>query len=137
MISIVAPVYNVEKFLPQFIDSILAQSYKEFELLLVDDCGTDKSSSICKDYEKKDKRIRVIKQDHNGGLAKARNRGIAEAKGEYIMFADSDDYLAPDALEVSIKLLDETNADISYAGYYTDREGTIRRNKFRQAKKKV
>lgn len=136
MISIVAPVYNVEKFLPQFIDSVLAQSYKEFELLLIDDCGTDKSSAICKDYEQKDKRIRVIKQAHNGGVAKARNRGIAEAKGEYIMLADSDDYLTPNALEISIKLLTETNADISYAGYYTDCEGKIKQKKFKQAKKR-
>ena len=136
MISIVAPVYNVEKYLEQFIESILKQTYTEFELLLVDDCGTDASSEICRKFEKKDNRIRVIKQPCNGGVAKARNRGIAEARGEYIMLADSDDYLASNALEVSMRLMNETKADITYAGFYMDREGIIEKKKFRNAKRK-
>lgn len=136
MISIVAPVYNVEKYLEQFIESILKQTYTEFELLLVDDCGTDASSEICRKFEKKDNRIRVIKQPCNGGVAKARNRGIAEARGEYIMLADSDDYLASNALEVSMRLMNETGVDITYAGFYLDREGIVEKKKFRNTKKK-
>ena len=136
MISIIAPVFNVEKYLVQFIDSILQQTYKEFELLLVDDCGTDGSSEICRKFEQIDNRIRVIRQSCNGGVAKARNRGIVEARGEYIMLADSDDYLAPNALEVSMKLMSETKADITYAGFYMDREGKIEKKKFRHAKRR-
>lgn len=135
MISIVAPVYNVKPYLSQFIDSVLSQTYTDFELILVDDCGTDGSGELCQEYAKIDRRIRVIKQPRNGGVSKARNRGLSEANGDYIMFADSDDYLAPRALEITYHLLISTNTDIAYGGFYTDCEGVIRRKKYRLYKK--
>lgn len=135
MISIVAPVYNVEKYLKKFIESILEQTYKDFELLLISDCPTDNSLSICENYELKDNRIRVIKQGKNGGVAKARNRGLLEAKGDYIMLADSDDYLPKDALTTLINLLEETKADMAMGGFFLDIDGEIKRKKFRDFKK--
>lgn len=135
MISLIAPVYNVEKYLPKFLESVLCQTFREFELLLVTDCPTDSSLEICEEYARKDHRIRVIAQPYNEGAAKARNRGLSEAKGEYIMFADSDDYLAADALEVSLNLLEKENVDIAYGGFYIDRDGEVSQKKFRGAKK--
>ena len=90
--SVIVPVYNVEKYLHRCVDSILAQSYSDFEVLLVDDGSMDKSGTICDDYALKDNRIRVFHQA-NAGVSAARNKGIDEAKGEYVVFVDSDDYL--------------------------------------------
>lgn len=135
MITIVAPVYNVEKYLKKFIESVLNQTYKNFELLLITDCPTDDSLSICESYALKDNRIRVIKQEKNGGVAKARNRGLSEVKGDYIMLADSDDYLPNDALEILLSLLNKTNSDMVMGGFYLDIEGEIRKKKFRAFKR--
>lgn len=90
MISIIVPVYKVEQYLPYCINSILAQSFSDFELILVDDGSPDACPAICDEYARKDSRIRVVHQK-NGGLSAARNTGIAEAKGEYLCFVDSDD----------------------------------------------
>lgn len=136
MISIVAPVYNVKPYLSQFIDSVLSQTYKDFELILVDDCGTDGSGELCQEYAKMDRRIRVIKQPQNGGVSKARNRGLSEVKGDYIMLADSDDYLDSRALEITYHLLISTNTDIAYGGFYTDCDSVIKKKKFRLYKRK-
>lgn len=91
-ISIIVPVYKVEQFLPRCIDSILNQTFTDFELILVDDGSPDNCGRICDEYAKKDSRIRVIHKE-NGGVSSARNIGINEAKGKYIMFCDSDDYV--------------------------------------------
>ena len=135
MITIVAPVYNVEKYLKKFIESVLNQTYKDFELLLITDCPTDNSLSICKSYALQDNRIKVIKQEKNGGVAKARNRGLSEAKGDYIMLADSDDYLPEDALDTLINLLYKTKADMAMGGFFLDIEGEIKRKHFKAFKK--
>lgn len=95
--SVIVPVYNVEKYLHRCVDSILAQSYSDFEVLLVDDGSIDKSGAISDDYALKDNRIRVFHQA-NAGVSAARNKGIDEAKGEYVIFVDSDDYLLVDRL---------------------------------------
>lgn len=118
MISIVAPVYNVEKYLEQFIESVLHQTYTDFELVLVEDCATDGSLQICKRYAAQDARIRVLAQSVNSGVAKARNRGMDETKGEYITLADSDDYLPDNALEILYTKMLESDADIVYGGFY-------------------
>lgn len=97
-ISIIVPVYNVEKFLPQCLDSILAQTYTDYELILVDDGSKDRSPTICDDYAARDNRISVVHKS-NGGVSAARNTGIEAARGEYITFIDSDDYISPDYLE--------------------------------------
>lgn len=97
LFSIIVPIYKTEIFLPQCIDSILNQSFKDFELILVNDGSPDDSGSICDEYQKKDKRISVIHKE-NGGVSDARNRGILAATGKYIWFIDSDDYMVESAL---------------------------------------
>ncbi len=94
-VSIIVPVYKAEAYLPRCIDSILSQSYSDFELLLIDDRGPDKSGEICDKYAKKDKRIKVIHKERNEGASSARNTGLDAATGEYIMFCDSDDTVSP------------------------------------------
>lgn len=90
LISVIVPVYNVEKYLPRCIDSILAQTFKNFELLLIDDGSKDKSGEICDEYAKKDNRIKVFHKE-NGGVSSARNIGLDNANGEWICFCDADD----------------------------------------------
>ena len=94
-ISIIVPVYKVEQFLPQCIDSILAQSFADFELILVDDGSPDNCPAICDEYAARDSRISVTHQK-NGGLSSARNAGIAKSSCEYLCFIDSDDLLSPE-----------------------------------------
>lgn len=119
--SIVVPVYNVEKFLDKCIESLINQTYKNIEILLVNDGSTDKSLSICKSYEKKDKRIKVINKK-NGGLSDARNVGISNAKGEYIMLVDSDDYIELDSCEKLLKYC-KKGADIIAGNAYRITDG--------------
>ena len=105
MISIIVPVYNAERFLNKCIDSILLQSFRNFELLLIDDGSTDNSGAICDEYARKDSRIRVFHQS-NKGVSSARNSGIENASGDWIMFVDADDWIEPDCLEVCSKYFD-------------------------------
>ena len=97
-ISIIVPVYKVEEYLSQCIDSILVQTFTNFELLLVDDGSPDRCGEMCEEYAQKDERIRVFHQE-NAGVSTARNKGLAEAYGKYIVFVDSDDYILPAYLE--------------------------------------
>ncbi len=97
-ISILVPVYNTELYLGRCIDSILCQSFTDFELLLIDDGSTDNSGAICDEYAEKDNRIRVFHKE-NGGVSSARNKGIKESVGKFLVFADSDDLLRPQHLE--------------------------------------
>ena len=92
-ISVIVPVYNVEKYLCSCIDSILAQTFTDFELLLIDDGSRDKSGEICDEYANKDCRVKVFHKE-NGGVSSARNLGIDESKGEYLFFVDSDDIIS-------------------------------------------
>lgn len=116
-VSIIVPIYNVEKYLNKCVDSILNQTFKDFELILVDDGSTDNCGKICDEYEKLDNRIRVIHKE-NGGLSDARNKGIDESNSEFISFVDSDDYISEDMYEVLYNNLEKENADISVCGYY-------------------
>ncbi len=104
LISVIVPVYNVEKYLRDCLDSIVNQSYKNIEIILVDDGSKDKSGEICDEYAKNDDRIRVFHKE-NGGAASARNLGIDNAKGDYLGFVDSDDYIAPDMYEKLLETL--------------------------------
>lgn len=97
MLSIIIPVYNVEAYLVRCLDSVLNQKNADFEILLVNDGATDSSGAICEDYARRDNRIHLINKE-NGGLSSARNAGIRQAQGEYLLFLDSDDYLVPDVL---------------------------------------
>ena len=112
LISVIVPVYNVENYLDKSIGSILAQTYQNLELILVDDGSKDASGAMCDAWRAKDARIRVIHQT-NGGQALARNHGIDEAAGAYLAFIDSDDWIAPDYLETLYRLLQEHRAEIS------------------------
>lgn len=113
-ISIIVPVYNVEKYLKKCIDSILSQTYTNLDIILVNDGSTDNSGMICEDYAKKDKRITVIHKK-NGGLSSARNAGLDIAKGEYIGFVDSDDFIADNMYEILYHSIIDYNCDISIA----------------------
>lgn len=96
-VSILVPIYNVEKYLPRCIESVLSQDFRDYELILVDDGSPDQCPQICDEYAKKDSRIKVVHKK-NGGLVSARLAGFMEARGEYLMFLDSDDYLYPYAI---------------------------------------
>lgn len=110
-ISVVVPIYNTEKYLKRCIDSILNQSYTDFEVLLINDGSTDKSAQICEEYALKDKRVKVINKQ-NGGLSSARNVGIDNAQYDYICFVDSDDWLDTDLFSHCINILKENDCDI-------------------------
>lgn len=116
LISIIVPVYKVEDYIDQCINSILHQSYKNWELILVDDGSPDTCGSICDDFATKDKRIKVIHKE-NGGLSDARNAGINIARGNYITFIDSDDYIHEDYLKDMIDIVLMYQADIVQVGY--------------------
>lgn len=105
-ISIIVPVYNVEPFLRRCVDSILAQTFTDFELILVDDGSTDNSGAICDEYSEKDARIRAIHKQ-NGGVSSARNVGIDAANGKYLLFCDGDDFVAPNWAEILVDCITE------------------------------
>lgn len=113
MISIIVPVYKAEKFLHRCVDSILDQSYTDFELLLINDGSPDNSGAICDEYAAKDSRVRVFHKE-NGGVSSARNLGLDNAKGEWVAFVDSDDWIDPIYLE---KLIKDINSDWVIGGY--------------------
>ena len=113
MVSVIIPVYNVEKYLPQCLDSVENQTYKDLEIILVDDGSPDNSGYICDQYASKDSRITVIHKE-NGGLSDARNAGLAIAQGEYVYFLDSDDYLREDAIQKLVSRSNAENADIVF-----------------------
>lgn len=110
-VSIIVPVYKVEPYLRRCIDSILSQTYENFELILVDDGSPDRCGAICDEYAKRDSRITVIHKS-NGGLSDARNAGLMEVKGEYIAFVDSDDWITSNYLERLVIALCESESDI-------------------------
>ncbi len=123
-ISIIIPVYNTKHYLPRCIESVLNQSFSDFELLLIDDGSTDGSGEICDSYSKKDSRIRVFHKE-NGGVSSARNLGLDNAKGEWIYCVDSDDELLPDGLKTLVACIGD-NVDIVLAGYETyDENGDL------------
>ena len=112
LISVIVPVFNVEKYLERCIESITNQTYKNLEIILVDDGSTDRSSRICDHYVGRDERIQVV-HTHNHGLSAARNLGMSMAKGTYFAFVDSDDWLQEDCYEVLLSLLRESGTDIA------------------------
>lgn len=112
LISIIVPVYKVEFWLPKCIKSLLKQTYKSLEILLIDDGSPDACPKICDKFARKDKRVRVIHKK-NGGVSSARNRGIEEATGEYVFFVDSDDWLGKNAIELAYNAMIEHGAQLS------------------------
>lgn len=116
LISVIVPVYNVERYLSRCIDSILTQTYENLEIILVDDGSTDSSGQICEDYADKDPRIKTIHKQ-NEGLSDARNKGIEAATGAYCSFVDSDDHIAGDCIEYLYDLASANGAQIAVCGY--------------------
>ena len=112
LISVIVPVFKVEKYLPRCLDSILSQTFTDFELLLVDDGSPDSCPEICDEYARRDRRISVIHKE-NGGLSSARNAALDRATGKYVSFVDSDDYITADALQTLYSALTETDSDIA------------------------
>lgn len=120
LISVILPIYNVEKYLKRCLLSVCNQTYKNLEIILVNDGSKDDSLSICKYFKEKDKRIYIIDKK-NSGLASARNKGLEIAKGKYISFIDSDDWIEPDMIEHLYKLMVGFGADLSVCGFFIDK----------------
>ena len=122
LISVIVPIYNVEKYLDKCVDSIINQTYKNLEIILVDDGSPDNCPKMCDDYAKKDSRIKVVHKE-NGGLSDARNVGMEVATGEYVSFIDSDDYISLDFYETLFQTMIDNDSDIvecSVVKFYED-----------------
>ncbi len=117
LISIITPNYNCARFIAQTIESVLAQTYTNWEMLIVDDCSTDGSYEIAQGYAEKDSRIKVFRNEKNSGTAVSRNRAIEASSGEYVAFLDSDDLWLPEKLERQLKFMQENNCDFSFTEY--------------------
>ena len=116
LISIIVPVYNVEKYVAECIESIIKQTYQNLEILLIDDGSTDNSGKICDKYAEKDKRIKIIHKE-NGGVSSARNLGLDLAQGEYIAFIDSDDFVSNKYIESLYSAIEHKDAEIVLSKY--------------------
>lgn len=121
LISIIVPIYNAEKYLEQCLDSLIQQSYINIEIICIDDGSKDSSSEVVDKYVRRDKRVKLIRQE-NAGVSKTRNTGISYAQGEYIMFVDSDDWIDLNTCESVLDLIVENNADIVMWSYVSERE---------------
>ena len=119
LVSIIVPVYNAERFILETVESVANQTYSQWELLLVEDCSTDGTAAMVEEYirQRKEERIRLIRQPSNMGAARARNRGLREARGRYIAYLDADDLWAPRKLELQLAFMEDREAAFSFTGY--------------------
>jgi len=127
LISIIIPIYNAEKYLPKCLDSVINQTYKNTEIILVNDGSTDSSGLICDEYALKDIRIKVLHKG-NGGVSSARNTALKIAKGDYIGFVDSDDWIEPDMFQKLHELCVKYNSEISMCGYYSQSSDKVNKS---------
>lgn len=118
-VSIIIPVYNAEKHISKCIESLTNQTYKEIQIILINDGSTDKSGQICEAYAEKDNRIIVIHKE-NGGVSSARNIGLENSTGYYIMFVDSDDWIEEDAIKRLMQVQNKYSYDLIMFGYYRE-----------------
>ncbi len=118
LVSIITPSYKSEKFIKRTIESVLNQTYTNWEMIIIDDCSPDNSNKIIEEYTKKDKRIKLIKLKKNSGPAIARNKGIELAEGRFIAFLDADDQWLPQKLEKQISFMKKENIPLTYSSYY-------------------
>ena len=126
MISVIIPVFNTREYLDKCIASVVNQSYRDLEILLIDDCSTDGSSELLERWAEKDSRIFVIHKEQNTGVSDSRNIGLITAQGDYIAFVDSDDWLDPDMYQNMVLCLEQSGADIAMGGYVRkEKEKTI------------
>lgn len=124
LVSIIMPSYNTAKFISETIESVLAQTYTNWELIIVDDCSTDDTDAVVRPYLA-DGRIRYIKNEKNSGAAVSRNRALREAKGKWIAFLDSDDLWLPEKLEKQIAFMEQNNCRFSYTNYIEIDENSV------------
>jgi teichuronic acid biosynthesis glycosyltransferase TuaG len=117
LISIITPCYNSALFIAQTIESVIAQTYKNWEMIIVDDCSTDTSFEIALNYAAKDKRIKVLRMEQNSGAALVRNKAIKVSQGEYLAFLDSDDIWLPEKIERQLQFMQENDSDFSFTEY--------------------
>lgn len=127
VVSVIIPVYNIEKYINRCVESIINQQYTDYELILVDDGSTDKSGIICDEISKNNQRIRVIHKE-NGGVSSARNEGLRVAQGEYIVFVDGDDFVTNSMLERLVDSITMAHADISICAYNSVSKSGVRKN---------
>ena len=125
-VSIIIPVYNAADKLPRLLDSILSQDEPDFEVIAVDDGSRDGSLAILREYAEKDARIRPVHQE-NGGVSAARNRGLAEASGTYVQFADADDWLPMDSVKLLSREMESTQAELVIGDFYRVMEENVSR----------
>jgi glycosyltransferase involved in cell wall biosynthesis len=128
LISVIVAVYNTDKYLRECLDSIVNQTYKNLEIILVDDCSTDNCPQICDEYAARDNRVKVVHKEKNGGDCSARNAGLNAATGEFITFVDGDDYLALDKYEAQLKGLLDNDADMCSSGFYQSYKSGIEKH---------
>lgn len=126
LISVIVPVYNVEKYLCECLDSLLNQTYTNIEIILVDDESKDNSGIICDQYASKHEKVKVIHKKNNGGLGFARNTGLDNVKGSHVIFVDSDDYISIDYVEKMYTAMNENKADTCMGGYTAVKEGEMK-----------
>lgn len=118
-VSVIVPIYNVEKYLPRCVDSLIKQTYQNVEIILVDDCSTDNSAALASDYAQKNPQtVRFVKREKNGGLSAARNSGMLAATGEWLVFVDSDDWVSADFVKTLYDTAVNDNADIVMSNFY-------------------
>jgi glycosyltransferase involved in cell wall biosynthesis len=132
LISVIVPVYNIEKYIRRCVESVVKQSYKNLEIILINDCSTDGSPELCDKLATKDNRIKVIHQPENQGLSVSRNTGVEHSTGEIIAFIDGDDYVVEDYIARLYGLMKEHNADITITAFINEYEETGKRKQIRK-----
>jgi len=124
VVSVVMPAYNCRSYIRQAVESVMGQTFSDWELLIINDCATDDTLAVARELAAGDPRIRVLSNEKNLGVSKTRNRGIAEAKGKYIAYLDSDDVWLPEKLEKQLALMERTGATLCYCSYaIIDKDG--------------
>lgn len=136
-VSIIVPAYNAATILPETINSVLAQTYEDWEMLIIDDCSTDNTYQVALSFAEKDDRILVLQNEKNSGVAFTRNTGIAAAKGKFIAFLDSDDLWLPDKLEKQVAFMEKNGHALTYTAYQKFDTNSGERGKVISAPKKM
>ena len=136
-VSVITPAYNASEFIGETIESVLKQTFQDWEMIIVDDCSTDDTLKLANEFSKKDSRIKVVQNEKNSGVAATRNHGLDVASGEFIAFVDSDDLWLPEKLEKQLKFMEESDAALSYTKYQNYVTETKQLGKVIKAPKKM